>query len=185
MRHRVGILLGGCGAYDGTDPHEATLLILALQERGCDVVPLALERPQFHTVDHATGQESAGQERDQFVESARLVRGKLYPISEISPKLLDALVLPGGQGTAKNFMSGFGTLEAREVVPELAAFLRGVHEAGGIIAAVSLAEFLVSESDPGLRKRVASTFRRRRCSSMPRGASCSRPATRKLQTFPN
>lgn len=145
MRRRVGLLLSGCGAYDGTDPHEATLIMLALQERGCDVVPMALERPQFHTVDHASGQETPGTERDQFVESARLVRGKLYPVSEISPKLLDAVVIPGGQGPAKNFMTGFGTLEARGAVPEVATFLRELHEAGGIIAAVSLAEFLVSE----------------------------------------
>ncbi len=145
MRRRVGVLLGGCGAYDGTDPHEATLLMLALQERGWDIVPLALESPQLHTVDHSTGQELPGQQRDQFLESARLVRGKLYPLKEISPKLLDALVIPGGQAPAKNFMSGFGTMEGREVRPEISAFMMGVHDSGGVVAGLSLAEFLMAE----------------------------------------
>jgi enhancing lycopene biosynthesis protein 2 len=146
MKRRIGILLTGCGAYDGSDAHEAVLSILAVQRAGHEPVPLALEADQFHTVDHTTAQEvEAVQPRNQLVESARLVRGKIYSLKEISPKLLEGIILVGGQGAVKNLLSGFGTMEQREPTPELADFLRAVHAAGGVIAAISLAEFVVSE----------------------------------------
>jgi enhancing lycopene biosynthesis protein 2 len=147
MKRRIGILLSGCGGYDGSDAHEAVLSMLAVQRAGHEALPLALDADQFHTVDHTTAQETeAAKPRNQLVESARLVRGKVYALKEISPKLLDGLILVGGQGAVKNLLTGFGTMEAREPDPEVAEFLRAVHSAGGTIAAISLAEFVVAET---------------------------------------
>ena len=145
MKHRLGILLSGCGALDGTDPHEAVLVMLAAEEAGFEVVPLAMGGPQMHVVDHTTAQEAAGQARQMLQESSRLVRGKIHLVEEIAPKLLEALVIPGGQGPVKSFFSDLSTASGRVVVPDLAEFIRNVHLAGGIVAAISLAEFIVSD----------------------------------------
>lgn len=144
MKLRAGILLSGCGAYDGSDPHETVLLMSALQEAGMAPLPLALDRPQLHVVDHTSGLEVEGESRAQFTEASRLVRGKLHPLAEISPKLLDALVIPGGQGVVKNLMEGFGRPQAQEVEEDVLSFVAEAHRHGAWIAAVSLAEFLVS-----------------------------------------
>ena len=146
MKRRIGLLLTGCGAYDGSDAHEAVLSMLAVQRAGHDVLPLALDAAQFHTVDHTTAQEMQGAgPRNQLLESARLIRGKIYTLQEISPKLLHGIILVGGQGAVKNLLSGFGTMDARKPNPELAEYLRAIHSAGGVIAAISLAEFVVCE----------------------------------------
>lgn len=145
MKHRLGILLSGCGALDGTDPHEAVLLMLAAEEAGFEVVPLAMTGPQMHVVDHTTAQELEGQSRQMLQEGSRLVRGKIHLVEEISPKLLEALVIPGGQGPVKSYFSDISTASGRVVVPELAQFIRDVHSAGGVVAAISLAEFIVSD----------------------------------------
>jgi enhancing lycopene biosynthesis protein 2 len=144
MNRRVGVLLSGCGAYDGSDPHEAVLVTLALQEAGLEPLPLAMDRPQFHVVDHATGLEAQGETRGQFAEACRLVRGKLFPLSEVSPKLLDALVIPGGQGAVKSLLGGFGTTEALQVDEEVRSFLTQVSDHGAWLAAISLAEFVLA-----------------------------------------
>lgn len=145
MKRRAGVLLCGCGAYDGTDPHEAILAMLRLQEAGIEVVPLVHDAPQFHVVDHTTALEQEGT-RSMLAESGRIVRGKLYLLQEISPKLLDLLVIPGGQGPVKSLLSGFSTQDARRLLPDLEAFLLGVHRAGGILGAISLAEFILSSA---------------------------------------
>lgn len=146
MKLRAGVLLCGCGAYDGTDPHEAILSMLSLQGAGIEVIPLAYGSPQFHVVDHTTALEQEGATRSMLVESARMVRGKLYSLEEISPKLLELLIIPGGQGPVKSLLSGFSTQEERRLQPDIEAFLLGVHRAGGILGAISLAEFILSSA---------------------------------------
>jgi enhancing lycopene biosynthesis protein 2 len=145
MKRRIGVLLTGCGAYDGTDPHEAVLTMLAIQEAGDEPVPLALDQPQLHVVEHLTAQEVEGASRNMMAEASRLVRGKLYLLQDISPKLLDGLIIPGGQGPAKSLLTGFGTSSPREILPEVGAFLREVHQTGAPLGAISLAEFVLGD----------------------------------------
>ncbi len=144
MKRRIGLLLSGCGAFDGTDPQEAVLAMLAVQRSGHTVVPLAMDLPQMHCVDHTTGEEVEGHARNQMQEAARAIRGKIFQLEELSPKLLDALIIPGGQGAVKNLVTNFGSLEEKSLAEPLGTFLRELHEAGSVIAAISLAEFVVS-----------------------------------------
>lgn len=147
MKYRVGILLCGCGSADGSDPQEAILLQLAVEKAGHQTVMLALDEPQLHVVDHSTHQETSGEVRRQFVESARLVRGKLHQATEIAPGMLQALIVCGGQGVPKNLMTSFGPdAEGGDnpVHPPLREFLMQVHERKGILGFISLGEFLGS-----------------------------------------
>jgi len=38
MSKKVGVLLAGCGVYDGAEIHEAVLTLLSLQQRGAEAV---------------------------------------------------------------------------------------------------------------------------------------------------
>ena len=98
---RVGVVLSGCGVYDGTEIHEAVLTMLALDEHGAEIICLAPDNEQMHVVNHLTGDVS-GETRNVLVESARIARGAVTNIAETTADDLDALVFPGGFGAAKN-----------------------------------------------------------------------------------
>lgn len=144
-RRRVGILLSGSGAFDGSDAHEAVLGMLAIQESGHELVCLAMDARQLHVVDHMTAMEDeSAPERAIMVEAARLVRGRLYSLEEISPNILDGLVIPGGQGAVKNLMNAFEGPSGHDAAPAVRTFLEQLHQGGRPIGAISLAEFLLT-----------------------------------------
>jgi enhancing lycopene biosynthesis protein 2 len=104
---RVGILLAGCGAHDGTDPFEVAFAALALDRHGVRVAYLAPAGALQQVVDHLAGMsdESAAPRRLD-VESARIARGPLLPFDETEALGLAALVVPGGAGVVRNLMRG-------------------------------------------------------------------------------
>lgn len=126
---RVGVLLSGCGFLDGAEIHEATCTLLSLDRRGARLVATAPDVAQHHVVDHLAKQPAAGQVRGVLAESARLVRGQITALDRVSAADLDALILPGGFGVAKNLCS-FAT-EGRQmrVLPQVEALVRAMREA--------------------------------------------------------
>ncbi len=98
---KIGVLLSGCGVFDGSEIHEATLTLLAIDELGAEAVCVAPDMDQHHVLNHITGEEIK-EKRNVLVESARIARGKISPLSKINYKEIDALVIPGGFGAAKN-----------------------------------------------------------------------------------
>lgn len=97
----VGVLLSGCGVYDGSEIHEAVFTLYHLEHRGYQPVCYAPDADQLHVVNHLTGQPTT-ETRNILHESARIARGSISSLSEVRIDNLDALVLPGGFGTAKN-----------------------------------------------------------------------------------
>ncbi|WP_440867445.1 isoprenoid biosynthesis glyoxalase ElbB [Symbiopectobacterium purcellii] len=118
---RVGIVLSGCGVYDGAEIHEAVLTLLAVDRAGAQAVCFAPDQPQFHVVNHLTG-EVTGENCNILVESARITRGNIQPLSQADASQLDALIVPGGFGLAKN-LSDFATKGAACQVDESLALL--------------------------------------------------------------
>ncbi|CAI1756568.1 isoprenoid biosynthesis glyoxalase ElbB [Serratia sp. TSA_198.1] len=100
----VGVVLSGCGVYDGAEIHEAVLTLLALDRAGAQAVCFAPDKSQLHVINHLTGDEMP-EERNVLVESARIARGKIRPLSQADAGQLDALIVPGGFGAAKNLSS--------------------------------------------------------------------------------
>lgn len=103
MAKKIGVLLSGCGVFDGAEIHESTLTLLYLDQTDVEVVCVAPNAPQLHVVDHQASKEM-DQYRNILTESARISRGNMTPLSEIGEKDLDALILPGGFGAAKNLI---------------------------------------------------------------------------------
>jgi len=99
---KVGVILSGCGVYDGSEIHEAVITLLALSKAGADVVCMAPNMEQMHVVNHLTGEVAAEEKRNVLVESARIARGEIKDISTITANDFDALIIPGGFGAAKN-----------------------------------------------------------------------------------
>ena len=146
MSKRVGVILSGCGVYDGTEIHEAVITLLALDRAGAEVVIMAPDRNQMHVINHQTGEVANGEVRSVMVESARIARGAVRDIATVKVDELDALVLPGGFGAAKN-LCDFAVKGADcSVVPVVAEFIRGMHKAGKPVTAICIAPAVVMKA---------------------------------------
>ena len=77
MAKKIGVVLSGCGVFDGSEIHETVLTLLAIDRAGAEAVCLAPNVKQVHVVNHLTGEESKGEARNVLTESARIARGKV------------------------------------------------------------------------------------------------------------
>ncbi len=136
---KVGVVLSGCGVFDGSEIHEAVLTLLALDRRGAEIVCMAPNAEMAHVVDHLRGDVSAGEKRNVLVESARIARGAIRDISGVRATELDALVLPGGFGAAKNLSDFAFKGPDCAVHPEVARLIREMLAARKPIGAVCIA----------------------------------------------
>ena len=98
---KFAVVLAGCGVFDGSEIHEATLTMLEIKKQGADYQCFAPDIPQYHVLNHLTGEEIK-EKRNVLVESARIARGNIKPLSELNSADFDALIFPGGFGVAKN-----------------------------------------------------------------------------------
>jgi len=99
---KVGVVLAGCGVFDGSEIHEATITLLALDRAKAHITCIAPHVNQAHVIDHANGNVAEGQARNVLSEAARIARGEIKNIQNINAAELDALIFPGGYGVAKN-----------------------------------------------------------------------------------
>jgi len=98
---KFAVVLAGNGVFDGAEIHEATLTLFAIKKNGAEYEIFAPDIPQHHVVNHLTGKEMS-ETRNVLVESARIARGKIKPLSTFNARDFDALIFPGGFGVAKN-----------------------------------------------------------------------------------
>ncbi len=98
---KIAVILSGCGVFDGAEIHESVLTMLAIQRAGSEYQCFAPDIEQYHVINHITGEEM-DEKRNVLVESARITRGDIKPLSTYNPADFDALMLPGGFGAAKN-----------------------------------------------------------------------------------
>jgi len=101
MSYRIGVLLSGNGVYDGSEIHESVFTLLAIDENRGEAVCMAPNIDQHHVVNHISGDEMP-EKRNVMIEAARIARGAISDLAEMSSDNLDALVIPGGFGAAKN-----------------------------------------------------------------------------------
>lgn len=145
MAKKVGVVLSGCGVFDGAEIHESVITLLALDRHGAEAVICAPDAPQLHVVNHLTGQVAEGETRNVLVESARIARGAIRDVAGVRADELDALILPGGFGAAKN-LCDFALKGADcQVHPQVARLVREVHGQGKPVAAVCIAPALIAK----------------------------------------
>nr|WP_318384618.1 isoprenoid biosynthesis glyoxalase ElbB [uncultured Enterobacter sp.] len=126
---KVGVVLSGCGVNDGSEIHEAVIALLAIARGGAQAVCFAPDKAQSDVVNHLTGEPMAGS-RNVLIEAARIARGRIAPLAQASADDLDALIVPGGFGAAKN-LSNFASQGAECTVDGgLKSLALAMHAAG-------------------------------------------------------
>lgn len=126
---KVGVVLSGCGVYDGSEIHEAVLTLLALARNGAQAVCFAPDKAQSDVINHLTGEPMA-ESRNVLIEAARIARGEVRSLSQANAGELDALIVPGGFGAAKNLSDFASQGSACRVDSGLKALALQMHEAG-------------------------------------------------------
>jgi enhancing lycopene biosynthesis protein 2 len=135
---KIGVLLSGCGVFDGAEIHESVLTLLALDRAGAEIICMAPNVDQYHVINHLT-QEMTDEKRNVLVESARIARGEIKDLKDVDATQLDGLILPGGFGAAKN-LSDFAVKGPEATVhPEVARILGEMTAAGKPIGAICIA----------------------------------------------
>jgi len=148
MSKKVGVLLSGCGYQDGSEVYEAVLTILALERAGAQVRAIAPDMDQNEVINHYSGQEVRGEQlgpaSSVLAQSARIVRGKITAVEEVSGHDVDALIIPGGFGVAKNLCTFAAEGENAEVQPEVRRLITEIHSLEKPIGAICIAPVLVA-----------------------------------------
>ncbi|UYG00489.1 MULTISPECIES: isoprenoid biosynthesis glyoxalase ElbB [unclassified Halomonas] len=143
MSKKVAVILAGCGAYDGSEIHEATLTLLRLDQLGIAYRAFAPDIDQHHVINHLSQEAEEGETRSVLKESARLVRGDIQPITELNADDFDAVIVPGGFGVAKNLCDFAEKGDAMSVLESLKAPLAAFKEDAKPIGLMCIAPVLV------------------------------------------
>ncbi len=139
---RVGVVLSGCGVNDGSEIHEAVLTLLALDRAGAEAVCFAPDKLQSHVINHFSGDEM-NEQRNVLVESARIARGHIRPLSEARADDLDALIVPGGFGAVRNLSDLAVRGEEGEVDADLRRLTQAIHKQSKAIGFICIAPALL------------------------------------------
>ena len=98
---KIGVCLSGCGVNDGAEIHESVITALTLDRAGAEIIYTAPDVVQTKVVNHITGDEM-NETRNVLVESARIARGDITDLAQLTSDDMDALLFPGGFGAALN-----------------------------------------------------------------------------------
>ena len=141
---KVAVILAGCGTIDGSEINETVTLLLALDQHDIEYQAFAPDAYQAEVWNHATGKR-AEERRNMLVEAARIVRGKILPLSKFNSDDFDALLFPGGSGAAKNiFTYAYDGINFK-VNKEVEKAIRDIHAQGKPIGAMCIAPLMVAK----------------------------------------
>jgi len=162
-KKQFAVILAGCGHKDGAEIQEAVMTLYAIAKTGSLYEVFAPDVNQHHVINHFTGQPT-DETRNVLVESARIARGKIRPLSEFNAKDFDILMFAGGFGVAKNLCTYAFDGAACTVNPEVEKAVIAMHAAGKPIGALCISPVILAKvldkvtitlgQDPGAIKNV-------------------------------
>ncbi len=145
---KIGVILSGSGVYDGSEIHEAVFTLLAIDENGAKAVCFAPDIDQHHVVNHINGDEM-NQKRNVLIESARIARGEIKSLSEFRVDDLDALVIPGGFGAAKNLTKWAFSGPDGEILQEMESCILEMVKAKKPVAGLCMGPTVIAKALEG------------------------------------
>ncbi len=151
---KVGVLLAGSGVMDGSEIHEATLTLYFLAKAGVKAVCMAPDIDQYHVINHQGNEVEEGQRRHVLTEAARIARGDIQAVASVSANDIDALIVPGGFGVAKNLCNFAIKGNRCEVLTQVESLIRELHQQGKPQGFLCIAPVLAASVLPGVRVTI-------------------------------
>lgn len=142
MAKKIGVLLSGCGVFDGTEIHEAVLTLFFLDRAGASIRCMAPDVDQLHVINHLT-QQPSDERRNVLVESARIARGEIQDVGAVGGDDIDALIIPGGFGAAKNLCDFAVKGPDAQIHPQVRRLLNELADRSKPIGAICIAPTMV------------------------------------------
>ncbi len=143
MNTKFLVVLAGCGAKDGAEIHESVLTLLAIDKAGEAYDCAALNKKQHHVMNFIDDSELP-ESRNIMVEAARISRGKILDLAQVSMKDYAGVIFPGGFGVAKNLCDfAFKGVEAG-VDEEVARIINEAYDLHKPIGAICIAPALIA-----------------------------------------
>lgn len=139
---KIGVVLSGCGVYDGSEIQEAVITLLAIARSGAEAVCFAPDKPQADVMNHLTSREAI-EHRNVLVEAARITRGNITPLAQAEAHELDALIVPGGFGAAKNLCNFASAGSECLVDSDLRRLARDCHALGKPLGFICIAPVML------------------------------------------
>lgn len=142
---RFAIIIGGCGGRDGSEAQETVLAMFAVANVGGEYQVFAPDRLAYDLVNHIDGTALDGEKRNLLHEAARLARSnKISPLNELRTEEFDALLIPGGLGTAKNLFTFALEGINMKVYPDVEEIVRDFHTQQKPIGAICIAPMMMA-----------------------------------------
>jgi len=148
MSKNIGVLLSGSGVYDGSEIQEAVFALLAIHECGGNAVCMAPNMNQHHVVNHLNGEEMT-ETRNILVEAARIARGDIRDVATVTANDLDALVIPGGFGAAKNLTTWAFSGPDGTIVPDVKRIINEMRTAGKPLVGLCMGPTVIAKALQG------------------------------------
>jgi len=147
------VILSGCGNKDGSEIHESVLTLLSIDRAGHRYQCFAPDVPQERVLNFLTNADMK-EKRNVLLESARIARSQIKPLSDFRVGDCDVLVMPGGRGAGLNLSSFVKNQERMTVNPEVQSAICSMHAAQKPIGALCLAPVIIAR----VLKGVSVTF---------------------------
>lgn len=142
---KIGILLSGCGVYDGVEIQESVLTMLAVEEAGAEYVCIGVNQNQHHVINHLNGEEMS-ESRNMLVEAARITRGEIVDIENIIVNDLDALIIPGGFGSAKSLTSWAYDGPGGKIIPSVKKLILDFYHFNKVIVGLCVSPVVLAKA---------------------------------------
>lgn len=145
IKKKIAVILCGSGFRDGSEIRESVGVLWALSQQRVLTQCYAPDSNQVDVVNCLTG-GAMNEQRNMLVEAARIARGAVKPLSELTNEVssYDGVVLPGGFGVAKNLCTFAMQGSQGSVRPELQKILESFHQQKKPIGAVCIAPALMA-----------------------------------------
>ena len=153
----IGVCLSGCGVNDGSEIHESVITALTLDRAGAKILYTAPNMEQTKVVNHLSGEEMS-EKRNVLIESARIARGDITDLAELTSDDIDGLIFPGGFGAALNLCDF--TLKGADcdIHPEINRIIQEVMNSNKPLGFICIAPALFARSVKNTDKAIKITI---------------------------
>lgn len=148
---KFAIVLAGCGQHDGSETHEVILTLLSMDQANVAWDAFAPDIKQSRVINHVTDSVKPDEERSVLEESARLVRGKIKPISEANLADYDAIIFPGGFGAVTTLCDWYTKKADFTINPEVKSFMDKAISLNKPMGFICIASMMITKLYPGAR----------------------------------
>ena len=140
---KIAVILSGAGYLDGAEITETVSLLVELGKAGVAYNVFAPDK-NYNAVAHHSQTHTDLGTRNAIEESARITRGEVRNLNELSVNKYDGLALPGGYGLAKNLSTWAQDGAGCTVNEKFKQTLLGFHKQSKPILALCIAPAVVA-----------------------------------------